>query len=143
MTFFQIVLTAIALSMDAFAAALCQGLQLKKPRPAQAVFVGLFFGGFQALMPIIGWALGLQFEHLITAIDHWLAFGILVLIGGHMIYEVLQGSDCPVLPQQQLQTKTLIMLALATSIDALAVGVTFAFPRRHLVFVFDDRYHYV
>ena len=123
MSFLELFLIAVGLSMDAFAVSICKGLSLKKLKPQHAVLVGLYFGGFQALMPIIGWALGYKFEHVIKSVDHWIAFGLLTIIGLSMIREAKQADDL----NDDLSFKAMLLLAIATSIDALAVGVTFAF----------------
>ena len=123
MGFFELLLIAVGLSMDAFAVSICKGLSLKKLSPRHAVLVGLYFGGFQFLMPVIGWALGYRFEHVIESVDHWIAFGLLTVIGISMIREAKQADDL----DDDLSFKTMLLLAVATSIDALAVGVTFAF----------------
>lgn len=120
----------VGLAMDAFAVSICKGLAMRKVNKKQAVIIGLFFGGFQALMPLIGWALGIQFETYITNIDHWIAFILLVIIGGKMIKEALTEADEDTEIEQMdppLNIKEMFILAIATSIDALAVGVTFAF----------------
>ena len=98
MTLIELLLTAVALSMDAFAVATCKGLSLRSMNWKRAGLIGLFFGGFQALMPLIGWLLGKQFERLITSVDHWVVFALLALIGGKMIYDALKpddGESCP------------------------------------------------
>lgn len=123
----ELLLIALGLSMDAFAASLCKGMSMKKRNPHHSAVIALFFGGFQAAMPLIGWFLGKQFESYITAVDHWIAFGLLVFIGGKMIYEVFKKDTCPIDDEDTLRIKGLLLLAVATSIDALAVGVTFAF----------------
>ena len=116
---------ALGLSMDAFAVSICKGLAMQKISLKKAAIVGLWFGGFQGLMPYIGYILGSQFEHYITAIDHWIAFILLGLIGISMIKEALgKEEECQ---DDSLSFKTMIILAVATSIDALAVGITFAF----------------
>ncbi len=115
---------AVGLSMDAFAVSVCKGLSVRKLRPRHLLLAGLYFGGFQALMPVIGWLLGSRFETLIVSVDHWVAFGLLSLIGGNMIKESFS-------PEEEMNddfgVKTMLLLAVATSIDALAVGITFAF----------------
>lgn len=123
----ELVLIALGLSMDAFAVSLCKGLSMGKLRFRNAVVIALFFGGFQAAMPLLGWLLGKQFESYITSVDHWIAFGLLSFIGGKMIYEVLKKDRCPVVSGDILRIKELFLLAVATSIDALAVGITFSF----------------
>ncbi len=123
MSFLELLLIAVGLSMDAFAVSICKGLSLKKLNARHAALVGLYFGGFQALMPMIGWALGYRFEHFIESIDHWIAFVLLVIIGLGMIREANKAEEL----NDDLSFKTMVLLAIATSIDALAVGVTFAF----------------
>lgn len=129
-TIIELALIGVGLAMDAFAVAICKGLCMKKVDRKQALIIGLFFGGFQALMPFIGWILGKQFEQYITSIDHWIAFILLGFIGGKMIKEALskeeEGEVCPT-EGIRLELKELLLLAVATSIDALAVGITFAF----------------
>lgn len=122
----EILLTAVGLSMDAFSVALCKGLSMREINRKQAFLIALFFGVAQAVMPVIGWALGTQFQNLITGFDHWLAFVLLAFIGGKMIYDALRGGEdgqCG----GAFSIKELFVLAVATSIDALAVGITFAF----------------
>lgn len=123
MSLWEIILYAIGLSMDAFAVAVCKGLALKKITYKEATIVGLWFGGFQALMPAIGFILASSFARFITSIDHWVAFVLLLLIGINMIKDA---NQCE-LSDNSLGFKTMLMMALATSIDALAVGVTFSF----------------
>ena len=125
MTIFEIILTAIALSMDAFAVSICKGISLKKINLRNCVLIGTYFGLFQALMPIIGYLLGHNFKDLIMSIDHWIAFILLLSIGINMI---LESSKEEILDnKEKLSFKVMIVLAIATSIDALAVGITFAF----------------
>ncbi|MEG4270396.1 MULTISPECIES: manganese efflux pump MntP family protein [unclassified Microcoleus] len=119
------VLLSLGLAADAFAVAVSSGFAIKHMKVNKAFKIALFFGGFQALMPLIGWLLGLSFSFLITPIDHWIAFGILSFIGGRMIYESLQNEECEK-KFNPLDTGTLITLSVATSIDALAVGIGFA-----------------
>jgi len=125
----QLVLIAVGLSMDAFAVALCKGLCMRKINYAHAAVIALFFGGFQGGMPLIGWFLGKQFEQYITPVDHWIAFVLLGYIGGKMIWDAFhdsdEGSACDL--DDRLNLKELFLMAIATSIDALAVGITFAF----------------
>lgn len=125
MSFVSLLLVAVGLSMDAFAVALCKGMRMKRLDVRQAALIALFFGAFQMLMPLAGWLLGSQFEMYITHIDHWVAFVLLGLIGGHMIWEALRGceEDTP----SVFSIKELFMLAIATSIDALAAGISFSF----------------
>lgn len=131
MGFVETFLIGVGLSADAFAVAVCKGLGMKKVNWAHALVIALFFGGFQALMPLIGWAAGTQLSALIEPVDHWIAFGLLAFIGGKMLIDAIKGDDddCAACAddEQRLDLKELLMLAVATSIDALAVGVTFAF----------------
>lgn len=127
--FIELLLIGAGLAMDAFAVSICKGLAMRKVNKKQAVIIGLFFGGFQALMPFIGWLLGSQFESYITSIDHWVAFILLGFIGGKMIFEAVKPEEDVEIDQMDppLDIKELFLLAVATSIDALAVGITFAF----------------
>lgn len=130
MGFVELFLIGVGLSMDAFAVSICKGLGMKRLNMEQALVIGLFFGGFQALMPLIGWALGTQLADFITPIDHWIAFILLALIGGKMLFDAFRGDDEGEVGEPKdtrLDLKELLMLAIATSIDALAVGITFAF----------------
>lgn len=133
MGFVETFLIGVGLSMDAFAVAVCKGLGMKKINWRHTFVIALFFGGFQALMPLLGWALGTQLASLITPIDHWIAFGLLAFIGGKMLVDAFKGEDgcdeaCACGEDEPgLDIKELVMLAVATSIDALAVGITFAF----------------
>lgn len=124
MSIIEIIIIGIGLSMDAFAVSICKGLSVQTLKPKHMGIAGLYFGGFQMLMPLIGYLLGKQFEWLITNIDHWIAFGLLVLIGANMVKESFGKSEEA---NDSFSFKTMIPLAVATSIDALAVGVTFAF----------------
>jgi putative Mn2+ efflux pump MntP len=127
MGLFELFMVALGLSMDAFAVALCKGLNMWKINYRHAVIIALFFGGFQAAMPFLGWLLGRQFEQYITSFDHWIAFLLLAFIGGKMLLEAFQeGGESPQC-NARLNLKELFILAIATSIDALAVGITFAF----------------
>jgi putative Mn2+ efflux pump MntP len=119
------ILLSLGLAADAFAVAVSSGLAIKHMKVNKALKIALFFGVFQALMPVIGWLIGLSFSFLITPIDHWIAFGLLSFIGGRMIYESLQSEECEK-KFNPLDTGTLITLSVATSIDALAVGLGFA-----------------
>ena len=123
MSLWEMILYAIGLSMDAFAVSVCKGLALKKITYKESSIVGLWFGGFQALMPAIGFILASSFVRFITSIDHWIAFILLVIIGINMIKEA---NQCE-LSDNSLSFKTMFPMAVATSIDALAVGVTFSF----------------
>ena len=121
----ELLLLAVGLSMDAFAVAVCKGLAMPKLKWRHMATVGLWFGGFQALMPLLGYLLGTTFQRYIASIDHWIAFVLLVFIGVNMIREAFSGEESP--PSGSLHWKTMAVMAVATSIDALAVGVTFAF----------------
>lgn len=125
MSIIEIILISIGLGMDAFAVAICKGLAMKKMDWKKAFTIAVYFGVFQALMPFIGYELGINFKDAIQEIDHWIAFILLVSIGINMIREALKKDDDDV--NDDVGFKTMIVLALATSIDALAVGVTFAF----------------
>ena len=120
----ELFLIGIGLSMDTFAVAVCKGLGMRRINKGQAVVIALFFGGFQALMPLLGWGLGRQFEAYITSFDHWIAFLLLAYIGGKMVWEALRGEESV---STCFSIRELFLLAVATSIDALAVGITFAF----------------
>lgn len=126
MDFLSLFILAVGLSMDAFAVAVCKGLALKKITFRHALIVGLWFGGFQALMPLLGYLLAARFREAIAAYDHWIAFGLLVLIGGNMIREAIFEKE-EAETDSALSFRSMLPLAVATSIDALAVGVTFAF----------------
>ena len=125
MGFLELFLIGVGLSMDAFAVSVCRGLSMERMRWRQGGIIALLFGGFQAAMPLAGWALGRQFERYIVSVDHWIAFGLLAIIGGNMIREAASGGEEA--EDASLSAKTMALLALATSIDALAVGVGFAF----------------
>lgn len=126
MSFFELFLLAIGLSMDAFAVSICEGLSMKKLNLKRAGILALFFGGFQAGMPLLGYLLGKNFQQYITSIDHWIAFVLLTIIGGNMIKEALD-KDEEEKEDKKFNLKYVSVLAVATSIDALAVGITFAF----------------
>ncbi len=119
------VLLAFGLSADTFAVSISSGLAIKHMKFNKALKIALFFGGFQALMPLIGWFAGLSLRFFLTPIDHWIAFGLLSFIGGKMIYESLQNEECKK-KFNPLDTGTLITLSVATSLDALAAGIGFA-----------------
>jgi putative Mn2+ efflux pump MntP len=149
----ELLLTAVGLSMDAFAVAVCQGLSMRKNSLSKMIVVGLYFGVFQAVMPLIGYLAGSLFSDMIVAFDHWIAFGLLVLIGAKMIVESLKKDGCsdrecppeqcvdrtcpadarPATKEMSVAPAKMLPLALATSIDALAVGVTFAFLQVDIV----------
>lgn len=127
MGFAELFVLAVGLSMDAFAVSICKGLSIRALMPRHAIIVGLWFGAFQALMPAVGWLLGAAFADMITAVDHWIAFGLLAFIGGGMIWDAVHQDEEACDPS--LAPLTMLLLAVATSIDALAVGITFAFLR--------------
>ena len=127
MGFFELFLLGVGLSMDAFAVSVCKGLAMKKATLKSQMTCGLWFGGFQALMPLIGFFLGALFADAIKSFDHWIAFGLLVLIGANMLKEALeQECDCCENHDADMSVKTMFVMAVATSIDALAVGISLA-----------------
>ena len=126
MTFFELFLIGIGLSMDAFAVSICKGLSMQKIDKKYTLCIGLFFGGFQALMPLTGYLLGSRFSGYIERFDHWIAFVLLALIGFNMIKESREEEEEEEKPYAGVNFKELLILAVATSIDALAVGITFA-----------------
>ncbi len=123
MGFVELFILAVGLSMDAFAVSICKGLSVITLKKRHSLITGLYFGGFQAGMPLVGYLLGKQFESLITSVDHWIAFVLLGIIGANMIKESFQKPDEL---DDSFAPKAMLLLAVATSIDALAVGVTFA-----------------
>lgn len=127
--FIELFLIGVGLSMDAFAVSVCKGLAMEKINKKQAVVIGLYFGGFQALMPLLGWLLGVRFQKYIVSIDHWVAFTLLTFIGGKMILEAVRDREDQEIGQKDLPLnhREMLIMAVATSIDALAVGITFAF----------------
>ncbi|MCI2048797.1 MAG: manganese efflux pump MntP family protein [Lachnospiraceae bacterium] len=143
MTILELFLIAVGLSMDAFAVSVCKGLAMPKLKARSMLIIGAWFGGFQALMPVLGWLLGAGFSGKIQKVDHWIAFILLALVGGNMIREAIgeakrnrDGCDCAsdkTADKAQTDVKTMFMLAVATSIDALAVGVTFAFLNVNII----------
>ena len=171
MGFVELLLIGVGLSMDAFAVAVCKGLAMKRVNYRHALVIALMFGGFQALMPLVGWALGTQFEQYITPVDHWIAFVLLAFIGGKMLWEALRGEagagdgaaaegeagteaagtsgagaavagatgdsgeawQATGEAKERLDMRELVLMAIATSIDALAVGITFAFLQVDIV----------
>ena len=124
--FIEIFLIGVGLSMDAFAVSICKGLSMKKIKKRDVFIIALFFGGFQALMPFIGWFLGKGFESYIMSIDHWIAFILLGIIGGKMLIDGIKAEDDEETGEFKLDLKELFLLAIATSIDALSVGFTTA-----------------
>ena len=131
MGFLELLLLAIGLSMDAFAVSICKGLSMQKIDKKYTLCIGLFFGGFQALMPLTGYLLGSRFSGYIERFDHWIAFVLLAFIGFNMIREARSDEENE--SNDRFDFKTMLPLAVATSIDALAVGVTFAFLRVNIV----------
>ena len=131
MDLFTLLTLAVGLAMDAFAVSICKGLAMREKVLKKGIIVGLWFGGFQALMPTIGFFLGTQFKDQITSIDHWIAFVLLGMIGINMVKEALSNEEEQA--DDSIAVKEMFMLAVATSIDALAVGITFAFLNVHIV----------
>lgn len=125
MGFWELLLLAVGLSMDAFAVSVCKGLAMDRVTWRKALIPGLWFGGFQALMPLLGWLLGSRFTGYITAIDHWIAFGLLAALGVNMLGDAFKGEEEE--EDGSLGWRVMLAMAVATSIDALAVGITFAF----------------
>ncbi len=130
MSIIEILLIGVGLSMDAFAVSICKGLSVGKIKPKHMLSVGIWFGGFQALMPFLGYLLGSTFEQYITSIDHWVAFVLLLIIGCNMIKESRSNENDQ---DASFAFKEMLLLAIATSIDALAVGVTFAFLKVDII----------
>lgn len=126
----ELLLLSVGLAMDAFAVAICKGISMKKMNWKKAIIIGIYFGGFQALMPTIGYFLGTFFQNLITSIDHWIAFILLGIIGGEMIKESFEEDSEN--RNDDVSIKTMLVLSIATSIDALAIGITFAFLKVNL-----------
>ena len=134
MQILEVMVIGAGLAMDAFAVSICKGLQMRKINYRLAGVIACFFGVFQAVMPLIGWILGKQFQKYIVRVDHWIAFFLLVVIGFNMIKESREkeeGCQNPIL--EKLDYKEMVMLSIATSIDALAVGVTFAFLQVNII----------
>lgn len=127
----ELILIAIGLGMDAFAVSICKGISMPKMNWKKATIIGLYFGIFQAVMPVIGYTLGKAFENLVTSIDHWIAFGLLLIIGIKMLIDAFKDDNVSV--NDSVNWKVMIILAIATSIDALAVGITFAFLQVNLL----------
>ncbi|MDI6767157.1 MAG: manganese efflux pump MntP family protein [Bacteroidota bacterium] len=132
MDFITIFLIALGLSMDAVAVAISMGLSINSLRIRHGLLIGLFFGAFQAIMPVLGWAAGRGLKDFISGVDHWIAFGLLTIIGVKMIYESIKGR--PMNDKiKQLNIYILFMLSIATSIDALAIGISFAFLQSEII----------
>ena len=128
----ELLILAVGLSMDAFAVSVCKGLASGRVTARHALTAGVWFGGFQALMPLIGWLLGVRFQVFITKIDHWIAFVLLVLIGLNMVRESRQEEELSN-TDASFTVKVMFPLAVATSIDALTVGITFAFLQVQII----------
>lgn len=124
MSLWELLVIAVGLSMDAFAVSVCKGLSVQKVKPKHYLIVAAYFGGFQALMPLLGYLLGVRFEAMVANVDHWIAFVLLGLIGANMVRESRAGEEKL---DDSFTVSTMLILAVATSIDALAIGVTFAF----------------
>lgn len=122
----ELLLVAVGLAMDAFAVSVCKGLGMRTVNHKVALVLALLFGGFQALMPVVGWLLGTQFLEIIAPVDHWIAFGLLGFIGGKMVFDALRGDDEDPGTVDRVNLPEFLMLAVATSIDALAVGISLA-----------------
>jgi len=127
----EIILISFGLAMDSFAVSICKGLSMKKMNYKKAAIIAIYFGVFQALMPIIGYFLGDTFDHEVTIIDHWIIFVLLSLIGGNMVKEAFSKEEEK--SDDKTDFKTMIVLAIATSIDALAIGITFAFLKVNIL----------
>lgn len=121
----ELMIIAVGVSMDAFAVSICKGLSVRKVQPVHVMKTALWFGGFQALMPMVGYFLGISFADFVADIDHWIAFVLLGIIGANMIKESFDTDSCDISPD--FSFRTMLAMAIATSIDALAVGVSFAF----------------
>ena len=124
MSLWELLVIAVGLSMDAFAVSVCKGLSVQKVKPKHYLIVAAYFGGFQALMPLLGYLLGVRFEAMVANVDHWIAFVLLGLIGANMVRESRAGEEKL---DDSFTVSTMLLLAVATSIDALAIGVSFAF----------------
>lgn len=137
MGFFELMLLAVGLSMDAFAVSVCKGLSMKKATVKAGTICGAWFGGFQALMPLVGFFLGKMFAQAIEAFDHWVAFGLLALIGANMLRDVFSKEEdcCCEEKDADLSVKTMFVMAVATSIDAMAVGISLAMVGNVNIFV--------
>ena len=131
MGFIELIILSIGLAMDAFAVAICKGLSMSKMNWKKASIIGLYFGGFQALMPLVGYLLGINFQEKITSIDHWIAFLLLGIIGINMIKEAISKDSEK--QNDSIKFKDMLILAVATSIEALAVGITFAFLKVNIL----------
>lgn len=130
----ELFLTGVGLSMDAFAVAVCKGLGMHRINMRHAFVIALFFGVFQALMPLIGWALGSQFASFVEPVGHWIAFGLLAIIGGKMVWDAVHDDTEAMDDAEKLNIPELFLLAIATSIDAFAVGIGFALLQVDIIF---------
>lgn len=130
MSLLELFVIAVGLSMDACAVSVCKGLSVGRARPGHCLTAGLYFGGFQMMMPLVGYLLGVRFQSIIVSIDHWIAFALLGIIGVNMIRESGEEEECV---DASFGPRAMLPLAVATSIDALAVGVTFAFLQVQIV----------
>ena len=130
----ELLLIAVGLSLDAFAVAIGKGLGMTRLNGGQALIIAVFFGGFQALMPLLGWALGVQFEQFVSAVEGWIAFGLLAFIGAKMIWDAFHEGDGKDDGEFKIDLRELVLLAIATSIDAFAAGVAFAMMDVDIVF---------
>lgn len=128
MNLIELIIIAVGVSMDAFAVSVCKGLSVCKVRPVHTLKAALWFGGFQALMPLLGYVLGVSFADMVSSVDHWIAFVLLGIIGANMIRGSFKKEEC-CKDDQDFSFSTMLALAIATSIDALAIGVSFAFLR--------------
>ena len=131
MGLFELILIAVSLAMDAFAVSICKGLSMKKMNWKKALIIGAYFGIFQGIMPLIGYFLGATFQSLVTQIDHWVAFVLLLFVGLKMLKEAFSNDSENI--NDDVDFKTMIVLAIATSIDALAIGITFAFLQTNIL----------
>ncbi|MGD9926045.1 MAG: manganese efflux pump MntP family protein, partial [Sphaerochaeta sp.] len=130
----ELLMLSVGLAMDAFAVSLCKGLRMRRINWPQGILIAFSFGFFQAGMPLIGWSLGHQFERFITPVDHWIAFILLSLVGAKMLYDsITEDPTCPVETVDHIDLKELLLLSVATSIDALAVGITLAFLNTDII----------
>jgi putative Mn2+ efflux pump MntP len=135
MTTFDLILLAVGVSMDAFAVSIAKGLATERLRPRHYCSVAVWFGGFQALMPLIGYFVGMNFASVVESFDHWIAFALLAIIGGKMLYDTLFGEEESEGVGSDYRFRTMLMLAIATSIYALAIGISMAFLRVDIWYV--------
>ena len=133
MNIFDLILLAVGVSMDAFAVSIAKGLATQRLRPKHYASVALWFGGFQAFMPLVGYFAGYNFASIVEGFDHWIAFVLLAIIGGKMLRDTFSGDDDEDSPNADFRFKTMLILAIATSIDALAVGISLAFLKVDII----------